>query len=708
MSVLSRIRQNISLVAIIIFVALLAFVLPDFIKGLSSGVTGPPVAGEIAGEPISWEEYQDEVSNTLQQQRQNGPVDPVQEGQVRDQVWSSMVMRRLYEKEFEKIGIEVTKKELTEMFVGRHVDPTYLQAPIFKDSTGRFNPQRVQQWYQYMAENNPEVIIAEEDRIDLNRSYQKYINMLQGAFSTPDEMARAMYKRRNKKVDISYLNVPFNSVADSLVRVSEGDLLTYMKENSHRYEQEEQTLIRYSKFPIVPSARDSMNAFRSVNKLRERFAATERDSSFTQSRSVQPYSENFLPLSRVPIQVRDSMQGASPKSVFGPYLIGDSYGLFKVVQTREAEEAYSKVSHILVSFGKDTTEAENKAQDLLREARSGDFAEVASNNSDDFGSRQKGGELGWYPQGQFGEEFDEAVSNASVGSIIGPIKGRGGFHIVKILDRTNTEYDIAQIQDAVIYSTSTRDSVYGLANRFAKELFESQDINAAASKLNVVAYESSPLTDQSRSIQGLTGGRELIIWALNRKVKEYTQKVFRVEDDYVLAQVIKKSSEGLKPLDEVRAEVERKVLNEKKGEYLAERMRQLSGSDLEAMKNEYGQGARSGSSVGLTFTTNAVTGLGIEPKVVGKAFGMEEGQISGPIIGSNGVQIIKVTKVTEASEPDPAAIASLKTQLQSNLQRAVLQQTDNFTRQTRLEKTLRDLYKVEDQRAKAQARNYGY
>lgn len=706
MSVLSRIRQNIGLIVGIISLALLAFIIdPSSLQGFFSQ---PPVAGEVAGESVSWIDYQNEVSNTLQ--NQGAISDPVREGQLRDQVWDNIVMRKLYNKEFKNIGIEVSKDELVSMFVGKHVDPTFLQAPIFRDSTGQFNPQIVQQWYTYMAENDPEGLIAQEERLELNRRFQKYYSMLQGAFYTPDAYAQAVYKEENKKVSISYVTVPFSAISDSAVTVTESDLNNYIKENKYKFEQDDETVIRYSKFTILPNKRDSMKSFQKLAnpKFRTRFSEYENDSLFTQARSSQPYSQNFLPLSQLPEAIRDSIQGAEEKEVFGPYLMGDTYRLFKLVQKQEAEKPYSKISHILVTFGSDTAAAESKARGFLQDARSGDFAEVAQNNSEDFSSRLNGGNLGWYPTGRFGEEFDEAVSKASVGSIIGPIKGRGGFHIVKVEDKSTTNYDVAQVEDVIIYTTATKDSVYGLANRFAKILFESNDINKAAGDMNVVAFASNPLKPETRTIQGIQGGREIILWAVNANEGDYTKKVYRIGDDYVLAQVFKKSSAGLKPLDDVRAEVERAVLNEKKAQVLVDKLNGMSGQDFEAIKNNIGAGSRTGGSKDMTFTSNAVTGAGNEPLVVGRAFSLNQGETSSPIVGNSGVFLIKVDQITESAEGVETDLAGVKTRLENDLRRTVLEQTDNASRRSRLDNTLRKINGVQDNRAKAEAKNYGY
>ena len=145
MSILGRIRQNIALIAIIIFVALLAFVLTDFIRGITTLVAGPLDAGYIAGEPISQQEY----NNILNNQQQNA-TDELSRGRASDQAFNNLVLQKILEKEYEKSGIDVSAEELSDLLYGRNISPQLLQAPAFRDSTGNFSPGAVQAYFQQL------------------------------------------------------------------------------------------------------------------------------------------------------------------------------------------------------------------------------------------------------------------------------------------------------------------------------------------------------------------------------------------------------------------------------------------------------------------------------------------------------------------------------------------------------------------------------
>ncbi|MEL6133322.1 MAG: peptidyl-prolyl cis-trans isomerase, partial [Bacteroidota bacterium] len=331
--------------------------------------------------------------------------------------------------------------------------------------------------------------------------------------------------------------------------------------------------------------------------------------------------------------------------------------------------------------------------------RSGDFAAVASANSEDFTTKVNGGALGFYRKGQFGEDFDKAVEKASVGSVIGPIKGQQGYHIVKIEAKDDRTYNIAQIEDVIGYSTPTRDSVFSRANAFAKLLLDGKSINEAASEMNAPARESEPLTNESRVLRGIDGGRDVIIWALNAEVGDKTPKVIRVGDTYVLAQVQSKREEGLQDIEDVRTAVESAVRNRKKAEIIKQRLAGQQGQTLDQMRALFSTGAFVNSATGISFESASIPGIGQDYYVIGRALALAEGNQSEPIEGTNGVYVLKVDKVNAPTEPDDATLESLKTTaVQTGLQQL----------NRRLDPALKAAYEVDDNRARVEARQLGY
>ncbi|MDP5170282.1 MAG: SurA N-terminal domain-containing protein [Bacteroidia bacterium] len=662
MSILSKIRDNIGLVAIIIFIALIAFILTDLISGINTAFGGPSPAGTVAGESISYQEFQNRVS------QQNSAGDELARGNVADQVWQQMVDEKVLKAEYDRIGLVVTGDEIYDMFT-RPVPHPYVSQYFLQNQ--QVSPDQIKQALaSYMAdEASREQFKGFEDFLAQSRAQERLFNMIQSAWVSSPAQAKKIYADQNRKANISFLGVNYTAIADSTIPVSESDLRAYMKAHASEYEQEAQTFIRYITYDINPSAADTVTAMQKLTKQMQPFAEAVRDSVYTMTKSSKPYVPgSFVNITGVPAGLRDSMLTGSLRKVFGPVREGGIFKLYKLIATGEAEESNVKINHILITVSgntaADTAEARSKAAALANQANSGNFATLAAENSEDFASKGKGGSLGWVPRGQFGEDFDKAMDNASVGSIVGPVKGRGGFHVVQVVGKTSKTFDLAQIEEPIIASTDTRRKIDGEANQLAAKLNASGDINAEAEAVGKVAFASAGLTKASRTLPGVNGGRDVIVWALFADQGE-TSKVFRVNSNkLVVAQVSNKTSEGLASLDDatLKEEIERKVREERKGEMIKDKLAAVASADLNAMRDAYnaanGNGAYINTATGITFESSSIPGIGADPFIIGKIAGMQEGQVSKPIVGVNGVYVIQVTGVTAAPEPDAATLAS--------------------------------------------------
>ena len=705
MSALSRIRHNMGLIVIVIGVALMAFIMTDFFSGIVGVIGAPTDAGIVDGQTVSYQEFQRRAG--LAAQSQGGSVNDVTRAQLNDQVWNQMINEIVLENELKDVGLEISSSEVYDMFAGDEVAP-FLRQYLVGD--GPYNQDQIRGFLTSIINNpNPnnqqiQQLKELEDFAIRYRGQERYLNMVQAGYVGSNSLARQSHIEKNRKYAISYLGVNYTLISDSLVNVSDRDLANYIKEHEHLYEQPAETYVRYARFPILPNVKDSTSALKEANRLKGNFATYQTpqdDSTFVFSRSRIPYSPStFSPLYQLPPNIRDQVADAEVRDIIGPVLeSGGIYRIYKVSATQEAVTPSLKLNHILLNFTPDTADVRAKAADIARQARGGaDFAQLATDNSQDFSSKDNGGELGWYSRGAYGPEFDKAVEKASPGSIIGPIKGSRGFHVVQVVDKSNKDYNIAVIEQPIIYSTPTKDSVYGKANYFAQALINTQDINAAGLDQDATILESNGLTKDSKEIIGLNGGRELILWAINSGVGDIS-KVLRINDNYIVAQVTQKKTKGLKSVEDVRDEILAKVTNEKKAELIKKKLNSLNAQDLNAMKEGYGDGAFISTAENITFSSSSISGIGTDKYIIGRIFGMEQGEISEPIAGDNGVYVIQVTGVTEAAELDETSLATTASQERTS---------GGFALSQKALPALIDLADVEDTRHEAEARGYGY
>ena len=150
----------------------------------------------------------------------------------------------------------------------------------------------------------------------------------------------------------------------------------------------------------------------------------------------------------VPESFEDAAYATEPGHVY-PKVVKTNYGyhLIKVTEKRERIPQV-RASHILIGFrdsqGKlDTAAALAKVDSILTKLKNGaDFAELAKEYSQDPGSKDKGGDLGFFGRRQMVKEFDETAFNLKVGEVSGVVKTRFGYHLIKVTDqKKNPSFD---------------------------------------------------------------------------------------------------------------------------------------------------------------------------------------------------------------------------------------------------------------------------
>ncbi|MEM6263047.1 MAG: SurA N-terminal domain-containing protein [Bacteroidota bacterium] len=693
MSALSSIRNNMGIVIIIVAIALLAFILGDLFSA-NRGVTARPEIGTVAGETVSFEDYSQRLNVRLDNARASNPegsIDDRQRYQIMDQTWNEIVQEISYQKELESAGLEVTGAELADMFVGRNISPIVQQyfQPFFDYKQEPFSAQGVREYIELIQDNEEELIRFKqfEDYMLKNRAQQRYLNMVKYGYLGSKQAAQQQYVEQNKSVDISFLAVNYTQIPDSTVSVSDAEIEAYIEAHPKEFEQDEETYINYVQFNVVPQREDSVRARTGVEKYRSSFAGALDDSIYVSNKTRTPYLGTFSSPAELNPSIRDSLINGDDKAVYGPVMVGGFYKMFKLVekQKNEDDEIYAKVRHIQIRYKgaseSDTTDARKKAAELKRKANKDNFAELAKENSDDYTAAQ-GGDLSWYRRGAYGPGFDEAIDEASVGSIIGPVKGNQGYHVIHVLEKTPYEYAVAEIEKEIYAGSNTVRAAYKAANEFAAKAQQDGDLQRTAQAEGLAARRSNPIKKETKFITGVnSNSRQVALWAIKAEVNSFSE-VFDGGDSYVFAQVAERKEEGLQSADDARSIVEPKVMNEKKAEIIKQR---LSGAtDLEGMRAAFGDGAFVDKATGVTFSSNQISKIGQDPLLIGKVMGMEMGEISQPLAGTNGVYVVQVTNVNEPEPADEATLTSLQQSdaltgqnaMQSKADRAIVEIAD--------------------------------
>ncbi len=696
MSVLSRIRNNIGLVAVIIAIALLGFILTDLFTSLGGRFNTPANAGSVGGQTITAQEFAERYQNTIAQY--GGGLTDAQRANIMDNVWNQMASEIAYSQELEKVGLTISGQEILDMFTGDNIHPIVRQ--YFVQPGQEPDPAQIRMQLQNVMQN-PEAKLQLrqlEDYLAEQRAREQYENMIKAGFVGSQTAAQYKHNQQNTRVNIEYVGINYTSVPDSMISVTESEMRAYIADHPNEYQQEAATFINYVNLPITPTVDDTLRAYDEMLRMKDRFASAPDDSAFMSGYSRIPFNSTPRAIQSLPENIRDSVNNAEIGQVLGPVRAGGYWKLYKIVDITEGESESIKLNHIFINpvgnTAADTIEARQQARDIARQTNAGNFQDMVIEHTKDFVSKRVDGLLGWVgTNNRYGEDFFEGIKDLPVGAVRGPIESAQGFHIVEILDKTSKEYVIAEVENEIFASSATRDKVYSEINQIADQAQNAiGNLDSAAKATGYTAVRSNPLDESTNQITGLPGGRELVLWAIKAKVGDFSE-VVQIGEAFVYGQVIERREEGLQSLDNVRGLVYPKVLNMKKADIIMDKMSGISiGDDMQAIKDAYGEGAYVSNASNITFESPSIPGIGADPFIIGRVSVLEEGEVTKPLEGTNGVFVIKATQVQPAADLDEDALMT---------KRETEVTTEKNALSNKIPQAVMDIANVKDERWKA-------
>jgi peptidyl-prolyl cis-trans isomerase D len=703
MALINKIREKSGVAVTVIAISLILFMVGGDLLGPNSmlGGSNNQVVGEIAGKEINIKDFQSRVDGFRQNyEAQSGrSLNENELASLRDQAWNQFVVDIAYKKEFEDLGLTVTDDELVDMVQGNHISPSILQA--FSDpTTGRFDKNAVVNYLknlktlpieQQKSWENFEKSLREE------RTRTKYENLLRLSTYIPKAQSEKEYVAQNTKATLRYLYVPYFSVVDTTIKVTDAQLESYLKAHRKEYKGTDTRSIEYVTFPVQPAKDDSSALYTEIKELARGLASAQNDSAFASMNSDIPLPIN-MSFANMSDQLKEAVKTFVPGGVYGPYREGNTYFIYKYGGTRADSVSSARASHILIRAENQSDSAKaaarTKAEGILAQIRAGaNFEALAATSSADPGSAQRGGDLNYFQNnGVMVKPFEEAVFSAtSTGLIPRLVESQFGFHIIKVTaTKSNTLYRIAAIGKTIAPSQATRDEAYRKADEFANSVKTKEQFNEAVKKNNaLVVATANRIPESATNINAIQNGRDIVRWAFKDDTKiNSVSQVFETEEQYIVAVLVGKSEQDDVKVDDFRDELTTKVRNQIKSEQIAAKLKGASG-DLETIAKKYGAGALVESATDISLATGFLTSAGFDPIALGKAFGLKPGQKSDVFTGENGVFIMELIGKTDA--PKIADFTQYKTQLTQSLESRMSYLVNE---------AIRDNAKIEDRRAK--------
>lgn len=660
MAVLQKIREKSGLLIGVIGFCLLAFIAGDLLSG-GINFTSRNV-GEVNGTAISAADYTNKINNLEQSGQGKG-------AQLYNQVWTNEVRTILFNEQLDKAGLRLGKDQLINVI---KTHPSFSQNPQFLNDAGQFDINKFNTFLAQMKAAGAQqwnAWLAYEDQLGDFAKEQMYMNMIKGAIVTTTAEAKIAYKNEATKVSFDYVTVPFNTVNDDQVKVTDDEINSYVKKHAKQFKTTPSRKVEYVFVANKPSKEDEAQAKQLVEDLlkpsvvfNQTTNKNDTISGFTRATDVRefvnlnsdvPFDSTYYAKEQLPAEHAEKLFNEPIGSIYGPYVFNDYYAVSKIIAKKNTTETVD-ASHILIAYkgamSADTTvsltkeEAKEKAEALLKQAQGGaDFAALATENTNDSGSKATGGKYPNIQKGQMVPTFDQYIFNNPIGKL-GIVESDFGFHVLKV-DKINEKegVQLATIAKKIESSTKTQDQIYSQANKFLENVESGKDFAKEATAQGLTSFPATKINPFDEQLIGVEGSHtDAIRWASNSKTKVGDVKKFDSADGYLVVKLVNINDTELMDAEDARSVVEPILMNEKKAEIIR---KQMAGNTLE----EVSKNAKVGivNAIDVTGANPMVNGFQ-EPLVVGNALGRKVNETSKLINGRNGVYMVKTKNITKA------------------------------------------------------------
>ena len=666
MAVLGKIRSRGMILIGIIGLGLLAFIAEEAFRSCEATRNNErQQIGEVYGKRISVQEFQkmvDEYTDAIKMQQGQENLNEEQLNQVKDMVWNSYVQSQLIEKEAEKLGLTVTDQELQNI-LAEGTNPMLLQTPFVNQQTGRFDAAALKKFLaDYKAQKNTNPQMAEqyatiykfwtfmEKQLRTQLLAQKYQNLLAHCFLSNPVEAKMAFKEENEESQIQLASLPYSSIDDSKIQVSESELKEKYNQLKPRFKQYVETRdIKYIDIQVDASATDKA-------ALKKQFAdytkdiAAANDPTDVVRKSTSQVSYLGLPITKeaYPSDIAARLDSMSVGSVYGPVenAQDNTLNIIKLVaKTQQPDSIQYRQIQVMGA----TADAAHKTADSIY---------TALNNGADFEAIAKKygqtGEKAWMTTRQYQNapsmDKDTKAYITSLNTMpvneIKNIRLAQGNIIVQVLDRKGmiTKYDAAVIKKTVDFSKDTYRTAYNKFSAFVGANQTADAIIKNAAKSGYSVQEAKDISTAQHYLVNIRSTRDALKWLFEAKEGDVSPLYECGDNNHLLVVILNRINPvGYRSLKDaqVKEMVKAEVLKDKKAEQL---MAKLNG--VNSIAGAKAKGAIVSPVNQITFASPVfITATGAsEPALSGAVAAVAKGAFDKtPVKGNAGVYMFQVT-----------------------------------------------------------------
>lgn len=665
MATLQNIRSKGPLLVIVIGLALFAFIAGDAWKVLQPHQSQD--VGEVNGKAVSAQDYQamvDEYTEVVKFSSGVNALSDEQTNQIKDEAWKRYVENKLVEKEAKKLGLTVSKAEL-QAIIDAGVHPMLRQTPFRNPQTGAFDKDMLKKFLAEYSKMNKAHMPANYDaeyydsmykfwsfiekslvQARLQEKYQALIT--KSLFSNPIE-ARDAFDARVDQSNLLLTAIPYTSIADSAITVTEADLKAAYDKKKEQFRQYVETRnIKFIDVQVTASPEDKAAIRKEMEEYTDQLSGIPADyTTFVRSTgSTVPYVDLYYTAQSLPSDVAARLDSVSVGGVYGPYYnaTDNTINSFKKLASTTLPDSI-EFRQIQVA-AHDTGKTKLLADSIYNAIKGGaNFVEVAKM----YGQT---GKPTWISSANYESsniegdnlKYITAITTLGQNELTNLPLGQVNV-ILQVINKkaTKDKYKVAVIKRPVEFSKETYNKAYNDFSRFivANNTLEKMAANAEDAGYRLL--DKTDLYSSEHGIGGVRGTKEALKWVFGAKAGDVSGLYECGESDHML--VVGVSSivpEGYRALALVKEQLRLEILRDKKAEKIMADMKAAGATSFDQYKNM--ANAVSDSIKHVTFAAPAyVSELRTsEPSVSSYASVAKLNALSDPIKGNGGVFVLQL------------------------------------------------------------------